>query len=226
MKSKFKTVGLAVAVAMVSSALTTSGASATFNGHFTSDVEHTTIIGSEKVSTGHFLQFRSSAGSTPIICFEGFYEGTINAPTKTTQFAQVSPSYTQCRTDGGVAGSVVIHPNGCTYTLLSRTPPATATVAVDCPTGKVIEITHPNCVIKVPAQFGTASILTGGVTFEKIEENGKPALTLYVGVNQVTTHYESGICVFLGTKQSFELTGSMTVIGRDKFGAAVGIAAT
>ena len=78
----------------------------------------------------------------------------------------------------------------------------------------------------MPAQFGTASVLTGGVTFEKIEEAGKPALTLYVGVNNVTTHFESGMCVFLGTKQSFQLAGSFTVIGRDKFGAAVGIAAT
>lgn len=230
MSIKLKALGLGLLALLAMGAFAVVNASAVTTGHFTSDVAHTEIRGSEKEGTGHTLKFQrtqptNTPTGSPIVCTEAKYTGTIASAT--TQVVQVTPEYTGCRTEGDPHGSVSVHHNGCTYTFRSRTT-GHGTVAVDCPANKAIEITHPNCGIKVPAQdpATNANVMKGGVAYTTTTDNeGKHAITLDVTITHITGHFESGACIFLGTTKEFDMTGSVTVAGFDTVGNPVGITA-
>lgn len=89
-----------------------------------------------------------------------------------------------------------------------------------CPVGKNMLITHPNCTISVPPQTNVT-----GFTPTTTVANGKHAITLDVNI-QYTVHYESGICVFLGTKHTAAITGSTIIQGKNTLDEPVNITST
>lgn len=223
MSIKLKALGLGLLAAMAMGSFAVVNASATVSGHFTSDIEHTILVGTENLHTSHFLEFENEGGSTPIVCTEASYSGTIGP--KTVQSVQVFPTYSKCETKGaGNPGSVVVHMNGCSYTFGSNST-GHGTATVDCPVGQTIVITHPNCTIRIPGQAPSATRLTGGLTYTTTLET-KHALTVDVTVSKITGHYEGGICIFLGTSQNFRMNGSVTVRGTDTAGVPVNITQT
>jgi hypothetical protein len=208
---KLKVLGAAFLAFAATSAFAVTHVSATTAGHFTHEgaTNNTIITGHE-----HQLEFIRLAAGTynttgePIICNTSQYTGKVEAKTVTS--IQMFPKYTDCTT---TSSGVTVFQNHCSYTFSSQGAGKHGTVVIDCPAGKAIEITTPGCVTRVPAQT-TASTLTEGVSYKTVAE-GKLALTAEVTVNTITVHFESGICVFLGTAHKFEMKGSVTVKGYD-----------
>lgn len=231
MSLKLKVLGFGLLAVMATGALAAMNASASVTGHFTHDAatNHATVVGTENFHTVHSLSFQRTAptgtnSGAPIICTNASYHGL--APAKTVDVLQVTPTYSGCLTTGdGAHGSVVVHTNGCSYTFRSNSnasihkPTEHATVTVDCPAGKAIVITHPNCEITVGPQA------LKGVTYTTTLE-GKHSLTVNVTVSHIAGQFHGGLCVFLGTSQIFDMNGAVTVKGFDTAGNQVNITAT
>lgn len=220
-KMKLKILGMALLALVATSAFAVTNASGTADGHF---VHHgatnnavITAHDGDYLGSKHKLEFRllksnshEPEASGGITCTTSQYQGKVEAKTVTT--IQLYPTYTGCYTTGDPHGSVVVDTNKCSYTFSSQGARPHGTVNIDCNHGKPIEITHENCLIRVPTQT-TAATLTGGLSYTPTEENGKKTLTADVTVNTITGHYEGGICIFLGTNHKFLMEGSVTVSG-------------
>ncbi|HYP56553.1 MAG TPA: hypothetical protein VEQ41_09690 [Solirubrobacterales bacterium] len=225
MSMKLKVLGLGLIAAMAMGSFAVLNASASVSGHFTHDAAggHAIIKGLEGPGTAHRVKF--STGGTPIECDEARYEGTVSSSTVTT--LDVLPIYSKCHTEGAAAGSVVVDVRGCTFRFHSNsgaaphTPATHATTGLVCPAGvDGILVTHPNCTMRMPPQA------LSGVTYTTTVENNKHAITLNATVGGITAHYESGICIFLGTKQTGTMNGSATVWAENTAGERVNITAT
>jgi hypothetical protein len=213
MKSKLRALGLGMAAVLIGGGLTSPNAPALVTGHFVSSVNHTTVVGNESTHSGHSIAFVPS--SSRIVCTSGSYQGTMSSAT--VQSIQLTPSYSGCATENESPGTVSIHLNKCTYTFFSRSIGA-PTFSIACP-GTQIEYTHANCTIRVPAQT------VSSVEYDNVTEGGKNALTLTFNAN-LTSHYESGICIFLGTNQTMAIKGAVTVKGFETAGPQVNLTKT
>jgi hypothetical protein len=216
MGRKQRAIGLFVSIAACLIAAMPGAATAETGGHFTSEVEHTSLDGSE--SGSHRTEFKDESSNT-YKCDQVSYTGTMNATTVTE--IQLTPSYSECKTTSD-GTAVSIHANGCKYILtIGKNTNGDNTVDLSCPIGKALEITHPTCRITVPAQT-----LGGGLAYTKVTESGKTALTVDATLAQVTAHYHAGSCIFIGTTHKFNLTGSFTLVGFNTQVERVGIKAT
>src|SRR6187549_331670 len=216
MTLKLKMLGLGLLALLATSAFAAVNASAIVNGHFVAEppTHHLIVKGTESIP-GHFLQFHETKtpteyGST-IECTHVKYHGTLTGlAATTTQSVEVRPEYINCATNGGVWGEVKVDvPAECgtnVFKLTSRTPPNHGTVHVEC----VIKITHPNCEMTVPKQ--TAG---GGIVYDTHPNVVPHAITATVTATGITTQYHGGICVFLGTTHTFDMTGNSTFWGED-----------
>lgn len=234
MSLKLKVLGLGLLAVMATSAFAVMNASATVTGHFTHDAAggHATIVGTENFSEPkHITEFHRTATTggeytgAAITCTKTTYHGTV--ATATTQELTITPDYTECGTTGGTWNEVTVTMNNCDYTFKSNTaasaspPTADATVTIDCPVGSSIEIHHPNCTIIVPAQTPK-----GGVSYTRIIENNKHAITVDVTATHIVGYFHGGACIFLGTTKEFDMTGGATVKGTTTTGEQVNITAT
>lgn len=110
--------------------------------------------------------------------------------------------------------------NGCYLTLkVGKKAQSDNTATGVCPE-KPAELTHPSCTIRLPGQT------VSGVSYDAITENGKDAITVTVTAQNITTHFEAGICQLLGTSHATYLTGSVILAGFDTEGNPVDIRAT
>lgn len=221
MSLKLKALGLGVLAMLAVSGFATMNAGASGTGHFVSDVDHTIIVGTEGPGTNHRLHLTGDLGGAPIGCNVANYHGT--ATSKTVTSLTIEPTYSGCSTTESSA--VTVTPNGCTYTftVTENTEPNTEQdVHLSCPSGKAIEIHHPSCTITVAGP----QTVQDAVTYTKVVENGKHAITLDVNAD-FATQYHGGICIFLGTSgHSGSLDGTATVKGTNTAGEQVSITAT
>lgn len=221
MSIKLKALGLGLLAVLATSAFAAMNATAETGGHFVhhGPTNHATVVGEETLGTEHTLDFISEGGSE-IGCTVADYHGTVAA--KTVESITIFPTWEECYTTGSTT-KFDVDENGCWFTFTIGRKGQTAphhTVHLLCPTGETIEITHPSCRIHIPPQTLT------GVTYKEDEVGGKKAITLESTVKNITSHYESGICVFLGTKHLAEMVGSVTVWGEDTEGKRIDITAT
>lgn len=220
MSIKLKALGLGLLAAMAVGAFAVANASAVLppGSHFVSEAtEHHLIIkGEENPNNAHHLEFHPEGGGAPIICTKATYHGTLSgASATTTQAIQVRPHYTECQTKESGVHNITVHvPAGCGTNVYEFTSGTPGTVHVRCQ----ITITHPNCTIRVPTQ-------TAGGAHYDTALNPKHAITLRVNT-PVTSHYEGGICIFLGTTHTSTMTGAATVRGENTAEEPVGITAT
>lgn len=224
MSLKLKILGLGLLAVMATTAFAAVNASATVNGHFTSEAtEHHLIVkGTDAFGSPHQLVFREG-NNTGISCTHSTYHGTLSGPAATTtQSIEVRPEYKNCATEGGAWGSIPVHvPAACgtnVFKFTSRTPPGHGTVHVEC----TITITHPNCTITVPS----GQTPTGGITYETDMRNNKHSITANVTVEGIKGEFHGGACIFLGTNHTFTMKGSSTFWGENTAGEAVGVTAT
>ena len=233
MSLKLKILGLGLLAVTAMGSVSAMNASAFVNGHFTNDATnnagHALVVGTETVNTPHRLKF-SIDGGTNLECTHAVYNGTVNSETVTS--ITVAPQYSQCRTETDENGKhpITVHPGDCTFVFHSNAaasvghPPAgTATVTVVCPKSAGIVITHPNCTVRVPPQAlsGVQYTTQTNATTEKHE------VTVLSNVANITSHFEGGICIFLGTGgHSATMKGSATVKGTNTLGTQVNVTAT
>lgn len=226
MSLKLKALGLGLLAMLAMGAMAAIQASAETSGHFYNHNggNPTFITGTEGPEKNHRIKFRSDGG-TPIECDEAIYHAETSATT--TQELTVTPTWKLCHTEGGAAGTVVVDHNGCHLVFTSNSkatghnPTTDATVHVVCPAGKAIEVTHPNCTMRMPPQTTNHA-----VTYTPDVVNGQPAITLNATAENITAHYHAGICIFLGTTHKGTMIGSATVHARDIDSNPVGITAT
>src|SRR6187549_2014783 len=224
MSLKLKVLGLGLLAVMATSAFAVMNASATIGGHFTNDAlnGHALVTGTETTGGLHTLHFKreGAANSESITCHFATYHGTVNAAT--VQSVTITPDWDNCTTGGTSLPGFSVHENGCNLTFTSgKTGETHHTVDLVCPAGKSIEITHENCTIRLPG----AQTLRG-ITYTTTTENNKHALTMNVTVKGITSLYEDGICIFLGTTQKSEMNGSVTVAATNTAGEPVNITET
>jgi len=202
MSLKFRIAGLTLVVALAMSAIAVVNASATSTGHFIihAETENGWVTGFEGGT--HFTEFTSHGLEGGTVCDEGSFKGTT---AKTSTHIDISPAYNRCHTTGAAAGTTVVDVNGCSYTF---TPGHLGTMHVDCSAGKGIEITHPNCTIRITPQTPH-----GGVIYTSATEGGKTIITVDLNTIEFTTEYEAGICIFTGTNHTATLHGSITIKG-------------
>lgn len=202
MRGKLK---LFLALCAIGTAFVTS-ASAQTGGHFTIDVPKAKIKTTE--SPTHRLEF-TFPGLTPILCEERTFPGE-NIPQTFVDIA-ITGGAPKCATTGGNPKELEIQFHGCGLKFkIGQKAGQHNTTDIYCPPGEgPIEVIHPNCKVKVPAQNGF-----NGVTYTNVPEEGKHALTLQLTLAagpEVTAHFEEGICIFLGTNHAMVVTGSLTV---------------
>jgi len=222
MNLKLKALSLSLLAAVAASAFTVISASATTGGHFTSEVAHVTLTGTETPLEEHVTDL-VIGGFTGINCTETSYTATTPLQAKTVDSLTVTPTYKKCETPAGKPDEVEWRMNGCDYVFTIGKSAANEdnTVDISCPVGAVIEVLHPSCTIKIPPQNGLK-----GVAYTKVTELGVHALTVDVTISGITTHFEAGPCVFLGTKRTAQLLGSFTLRGTNTNNEPVGITAT
>lgn len=213
MSLKLKALSLGLLATMAMAAFAVVNATAETGGHFTSDSGNgkTVITGTENPTLSHFTEF-TIGNQTPFGCHKTSYDGTVEGNTVTE--IRVTPTYEECLTTGGTTGEVVVDANECGFTFkIGKKSTAHNTVSVVCKGAtKHIVITHPNCTIRVPEQS------LNGVSYTTDVQGEKHAITLDATVENITAHFEGGICIFLGTKQLSKYTGSVTVEGFEDLG--------
>ena len=196
-------------------------ATAETGGHFGATKYPATVIGEESTigENKHQLDF-VPAGGNQIGCDEESYHGVLN---EASEDVKITPKWNKCYTTPSPETKFDVHENGCWFTFTVGTKPAEAdnTVHLECEGENTIEITHPNCTIHVPPQTPD-----GGVVYTtKTDEEGNHTITMDVTAENITTHYEKGLCVLLGTNHVSSMLGSVTVRA-EKEGEAIGITAT
>lgn len=197
-----KVAGIGLLAVVVTSGFAVMNASATVTGHFVHHAidPHAFVTGTENGT--HRTKIRSGGG-TWVECDITHYHGTLTTHTVTK--VKLRRTSSQCHTEGGAPGSVVVDENECTFDFDSRTT-GHATVTLACPAGVAgIVTTHPNCTMRMPPQA------LSGATYGAVTEGGVQKITLNLTIPNITMHYEGGICVFLGTTHSAEMVGSATL---------------
>lgn len=222
MSIKLKALGLGLLAILATSAFTVLNASANTpkNSHFTSESHHVVLKGTDAFATGspNVLRFHPESGGAAITCTHATYHGTQTGEAATTsQSVQVRPHYTNCATEGGTWGSITVDvPTSCGTNVYEFTSGNPGTIHVNCE----ITITHGStCTIKVPPQT------LSGATYTTAERSGKHSLIVDINTG-VTSHYEAGFCIFLGTTHTSTMTGSSAVWGENSEGGAIGITHT
>jgi hypothetical protein len=203
---RLETLGSASLALMALTAIAAVSAVADTGGHFTSEEADAEIVGTE--SGEHQIHFNREGGTAEerIGCVIDSYSGAIS--NDTVDVVTIFPDWQTCRTTKPEAAHFEVHENGCSlrFTIGNFTH---NTVHLFCLNGKAVEITHPNCQLTVPAQTVT------GIAYLN-EVSGK--VTLKSTVKNITAHRHNGICIFLGTTQVSEVSGSVTVKGVGELG--------
>jgi hypothetical protein len=196
--------GLSLMAALVFSAMSVLGASATTTGEFHANSPANKVKIDIKEATGSTHETHLNAIGTTVTCHSAVYHA--HHTTNTSKFLTVTPTYTNC-TQGGSEATVTM--NGCHYEFTPRvTGHATA---------------HFRCPLNVKAQVHTAAgtlsfgaqTPDNGVIYDAKLENGKKTITATITATGIdyTCH---GACQIFGTTgTNATLTGSATVSGTD-----------
>lgn len=224
MSPKFKRLGVALLAFGAMGAMAVINASAKSGGHFVSSATHTIVDQRATTTQGipHFFNIKIE-NTGEFECKYARALGTISTPLATVTEANGITELDECFTVGSTETPWQVHENGCEgRPTVATGEPATTEQTGDliCPPGKVMEVTHPNCLITVPSQNHIP-----GFTYTRITENGKHAITVDVNV-QYAVQYHGGICIFLGTSHTATVTGSTIVRGLNTNGEQVSITAT
>jgi len=212
MSIKLKALGLGLLAMMAVGAFAAMNAGATTNGEFLFGSNPTFVTGIQDKGTTDTVHFRSDLGGNTIGCdvaqYTGKHEGTLS-----TQSLTITPAWSQCYTTTTAEAKWDVHENGCTLIFTSRKEPEKndATVDVECPTGKAIVITHPDCEITIAKQT-VGGAAGNGVTYTNKTEPAPAWITMNVKVT-LTTSYHKGLCTIFGTHHTDTMEGAVTVTG-------------
>jgi len=231
MKIKLKVLGLSLVACFATSGFAVQNAPATVSGHFTSEVTENDLLvirgteewdPSNEIGKPYNLSFQRTvngqASGEPIKCTDVAYDGVLTLAFATTsQAATVWPSYSACKTKNAASHKLLVDTTTPCGTELIRVKSGSGTVDLLC----TITVTHPECLIRITPQEKLS-----GLTYKTVLIEEKHAFKVEVDVQNIKAEYEEGICVFLGTNQTFHLKGSLTIWATDTLGAPTGITHT
>lgn len=181
-------------------AMATAGAAPASAALFHSEVEDTTIEGTQ--ASAHIFQF----GEILITCDGGTLKGT--QPVKTTESLTLTPSYTGCHmVIGGATISVTPKFNGCDFRVF-----AGGSANLECPPGKILEFSSTYCTWKLGSQT---------VKSAAYDNNGKH-LDVTWALGGLTYTYASLLCGS-GAKNNGAFQGTTTLQGKSSKGEPVKI---
>jgi hypothetical protein len=225
MNRKLKALGALLSAALMVGAIAVVSAPAETGGHFTTNIHHVSITGSQ-VEVNKLND--PSLGS--VECEKAEFHTTIASPDTTVTQVTVEPTYGPHCTNG----SRVVHVdmNGCNYVFTVNKKPATSdnTVHLVCPVGQSVTLTVTSsgtlaCVIHLKPQTPK-----GGVTFTTGGSGETHDLLVDVtvsGIHITRTAQFFGGCLFAAeTNEAATLTGTATMKGFDTAGNQTGITAT
>ena len=219
MSLKLKALVLSLNAAMAVSAVVATNAPANGAGHFvTTGNSHAHITGFAGPGTGYNLHFSNHGLEGEIGCTTQTYSATTT--TETTTSITVTPAVSGCTTTSN-GQAVSIDLNGCTFTLTvaSNTTDSTEqTTHLLCPTGKKIEVTHPNCTVSIHPQTD------GGDTYTTTHDVWF-IITKHTHIQLNTTRH--GLCQFIApTNGTGTLSGSVLIKAFNTSGGQISIRAT
>ena len=215
MKGKLKIVGAVALGSLCIGSLIAGSAGAEGGGDF--DLGEGAVVVKGFQDAEHFIESGSESGAQSY-CNTGVVEGEVTEGT--LEAIALFAGSAECYTTGSPKNTFSYHQNGCYLTLtVGREAEKDNTAYGVCPKGPA-EITHPNCVIEVPAQT------VSSVSYDSVELEGKHAITLTVTTEKITSHYEGGICQLLGTTHSTSLNGSAILQAFNEVGEPVDLTAT
>jgi len=217
MSHKLKALGVGLLAIVVSSSLAAVNASATSGGHFVSESHHTVVNQTSSKESIHSLEVLLHGLEGGFVCDQMTATGTISGTTVTEAIGFLSLA--ECHTTNAAPGTTVVHTNGCSTSITPALAGGKNTSHLNCPVGKTIVVTHPNCTITIVPQT------LNGITTTAITENGKHAITGDVNI-QFSTQYHAGICIFTGTAHTGTIIGSTTIRATDTEGIPVSVTAT
>jgi hypothetical protein len=203
MNIRLKIMSLTVLVAMVAWGVNAMDASSNGGGHVVTELSRT-IVGSEGGS--HKVHLTNHGLEGEIGCAEVSYTSTLEAATATSVL--ITPAYTGCTTTGS-GTAVFVDMNECKYrfTVAEGTTDSTEQTAhLECPAGKSIKVTHPNCTITIHPQT-----INTGLTYTRVTNatTGVDEITVDVNVQFTTTRH--GLCQAIApTNGTGTLKGSVT----------------
>jgi hypothetical protein len=196
-----KGLGLSLLTVLAASSMTVANAPANQEGHFVTDLAHAEIKGfNSETDPIHFIKhgIGGEVGCTTS------YKGTTTS--QTVSSLVLTPTFSTCYTTG-TENVLEVDTNLCSFrfTVAKGTTDNTEQTAhIDCPAGSVIEILHPNCIVRIPAQT-----ITTGLTYTRKSE-GKHFITLDANVQLATTIH--GLCQFVQpTNGTATLKGSIRI---------------
>jgi hypothetical protein len=213
MTRNFKILGLAFAAVLAMNAVAASGASAAApEVHCTATVQTSCWLTS--TSSDHIFMVGQGEHTANVTCESAKFTSTV---TKTSTSQTITPVYTKCKAFG-LAAPVAM--NGCTYTLndVAASSPATATVDVVCPAGKVITIkpTGLACVIEVGAQAGLKHVIAENKGIEPTH------VFLNITVGSISAKTNGSECPTPGvTHLDGTYTGTATIEGFEDEGGTI-----
>jgi len=208
-----KILGLALVAVLAMGAMSASAASAT--DFFTTSNKNPALL----TGTSHDHKF--SIGATSFQCTTSVFTGTAvhgaseaTVLPKYTGVLSATPHETPCTSS---LGTVTVHVNDCHYRLTGNTTGSDvgtdATVWIQCPVGKVIQITGAfGCTISVPSQTPTS----GGVIYTNATNHtGGAAVTVKATATGIT-FTTTGPCGLVGLPahgNNAIYTGTLTATG-------------
>jgi hypothetical protein len=182
--------------------------------HFTSTSHETILDINEATGSGH--ETTLSLPASTITCHNATYVGALGT---TATSITVDAHYTNC-THGG--SSAHVRMNGCAFVSTAPGAGAHATVHLECPLEKKLEVDATGSSL---FKFGSQTP-KGGIVFTTTVTSGVHTLTANITTEGLVAECH-GACQILGTTQAFgKLTGSLTIEGTNDFGARRAITAT
>ena len=210
MRWKLRSLGLVFIGVLAICAAAASAASA--NPQFHSEIEDTTLTGSQGAEVANVLKFDKGE----LKCKSVKFSGTQGAATTTTM--TLTPKYEECKLAGENATVTV---NGCGYQfhLAAAEENFEASMDIECPSEKQLEIDIPFCTITIPPQAALKK-----VTFTNEGETTTRSVIADLGIGGF--HYEEHgfLCATETlTTNNGGYSGQITVTGENAGGAHKGI---
>jgi hypothetical protein len=217
LKLKALSLGLLAAVAIAAFAGVTASAN-NREGHFVTTGTGISIIRTTQGGP-HTLEFEIHNFLPGMICDK--HGSEVQNEKETENELILFLEFADCYTTNNPGQKFPITAKNCPIWLFAAkgtTPMTEQTVKFDCIIP--IEIHHPLCTIKIPAQDNLT-----GVTYTPILINGKHAITLDANI-KYNAQFEAGVCTMMGTNQTGTLKGSLTIEAFNLAGEQANLTAT
>ena len=173
------------------------------------------LVGTAEAGAPHVINTEGGK----IECKNTSFSGSLASAAKAVT---LTPSYSDCNAFG-FTSSVVVAPNGCTYTY-SLGESENHSMAINCPVGSSITVAAGPCSVSIPAQSGLKTITYNNLDATPTSRSAIEILSNVSGLTYTVTNDGFG-CPFggTGTRKTGTITGTTLLEGRNVAGRPANI---